>query len=111
VQPQRVNENTFEDLRYKKNELLTMLETGDKVQRNKSIKELAGFSFDDKVRQALEKVLFSDPDPELRQSAEQALGEVKNDKALPALEKARVQDPSEDVRREADQAIKKLESY
>jgi HEAT repeat protein len=74
-------------------------------------RELAGFSFDDNIRQALEEVLLSDPDAELRQSAAQALGEVKNVKARPALEKARVQDPSEDVRRAADQAIKKLESY
>jgi HEAT repeat protein len=108
AQPQGINENTFEDLRYKKTELLTMLDTGDKVQRNKAIKELAGFSFDDKVRQAIEKVLLSDPDPELRQSAAQALGEVKNIKAKPALEKARVEDSAADVRKAADGSIGKL---
>jgi hypothetical protein len=110
VQPQGVNENTFEDLRYKKNELLTMLETGDKDNRIKAINELAGFSFDDKVRQTLENVLLSGPDAELRQSAAQALGEVKNVKAKPALEKARVEDSDADVRKAADESIRKIES-
>ena len=58
------------------------LQTPDKEQRKEAIKELAGFSFDDKVRQALENVLLSDPDPELRKEAAQAFGKVKNTKAL-----------------------------
>lgn len=109
VQPQGVNENTFKDLRYKKNELLKKLETGDKAQRKETIGELAGFSFDDNVRQALENILLSDPDTELRIKAAQALGEVRNVKALPALEKAGVEDSDADVRKAADQAIRKIE--
>jgi len=112
VQPQEFDESTLElnkKLQSRKNELLKMLETGNKEQRTEAIKELAGFSFDDKVRLALENVLLSDPDPELRKEAARSFGKVKNAKALAALEKARVEDASEDVRKEADQSIKKLE--
>ena len=70
---------------------------------------MAGFSFDDKVRYALENVLLSDSDAQLRKEAARSFGKVKNTKALAALEKARVEDSSEDVRKEADQSIKKLE--
>ncbi len=111
VQPQQFDESTLElnkKLQYKKNGLLKTLETGDKEQRKEAIKELAGFSFDDKVRCALEDVLLSDPDVELRQEAAQSFGKVKNTKALAALEKARVEDSSEDVRKAADEAIKKI---
>ena len=111
VQPQRFDESTLElnkKLQSKKNELLRMLETGDKEQRMEAIKELAGFSFDDKVRQALESILLSDPDAELRKEAARTFGKVKNTKALAALEKARVEDSSEDVRKEADQSIKRI---
>ena len=82
VQPKTVNENTFKDLRRKKSELLKILQIGDKDNRIKAINELAGFSYDDKVRQAIEKVLLSDPDVELRLTAAQTLGKVKNPKAL-----------------------------
>ncbi len=112
VQPQGFDESTLElnkKLQNEKSELLKMLQTPDKEQRKEAIKELAGFSFDDNVRHALENVLLSDPDPELRKEAAQTFGKVKNTKALPALEKARVEDSSEDVRKEADQTIKKLE--
>jgi HEAT repeat protein len=112
VQPKQVDKETqalFEALRYKKSELFKKLATGDKEQRREAIDELGGFSFDDGVRQALENVLLSDPDPELRQEVAQAFGEVKNTKALAALEKARVEDSSVDVRKAADKSIKKIE--
>jgi hypothetical protein len=112
VQPQGFDESTLQlnmNLQYKKSELLKQLQTPDKEPRREAIAELAGFSFDDNVRQALENVLLSDPDPELRIEAAQSFGKVKNAKALAALEKARVEDVSEDVRKEADQSIKKLE--
>jgi hypothetical protein len=111
VQPVEFDERTLElnkKLQNKKNELLRTLETEDKDQRKEAIKELAGFSFDDKVRGALEDVLLSDPNVELRQEAAQSFGKVKNTKALAALEKARVEDSSEDVRKAADEAIKKI---
>jgi len=112
VQPQGFDESTLQlnmSLQYKKSELLKQLQTGNKELRMEAIKELAGFSFDDKVRQALENVLLSDPDAELRKEAARTFGKVKNKKALAALEKARVEDSNEDVRKEADQTIKTLE--
>jgi hypothetical protein len=112
VQPQQFDESTLQlniSLQYKKSELLKQLQMPDKEQRMEAIKELAGFSFDDNVRQALENVLLSDPDAELRKEAAHSFGKVNNTKALPALEKARVEDPSEDVRKAADEAIKSIE--
>jgi hypothetical protein len=112
VQPHGFDESTLElnkKLQAEKSELLKMLQTPDKERRKEAIKELAGFSFDDNVRHALENVLLSDPDAQLRIEAARTFGKVKNTKALAALEKARVEDPIEDVRKEADQSIKKLE--
>ncbi len=113
VQPKRIDKETqalLKTLRYKRGVLLKQLKTGDKEQRMQAIKELAAFSFDDNVRQSLEKVLLSDPDPELRTEVANAFGEVKNVKAMAALEKARVEDADENVRKAADQAIKNLGS-
>lgn len=112
VQPQQFDESTLQlnmSLQYRKSELLKQLQIANKELRREAIRELAGFSFDDNVRQALEDVLLSDPDPELRAEAAQAFGKVKNVNARAALEKARVEDPSEDVRRAADEAIKSIE--
>ena len=111
VQPKYDEETMalFEALRYRKSELLRTIEIGDNEHRLDAIVELAGFSFDDKVRNALEKVLFSDPDSELRQAAARSLGKVKNVKARAALEKARVQDPNVNVRKEADRSLDKIE--
>ncbi len=111
TQPVAYDEDTqllFETLRHKKQILLKQLQTGDEEQRKDAIKELAGFSFDDTVRLALENVLLSDPDAELRKEAIKAFAEVKNTKALAALEKARVEDSRQDVRKEADEAIKSI---
>jgi len=111
VQPQQFDESTLQlnmNLQYKKSELLKQLQAPNKEQRREAIDELAGFSFDDNVRAALENVLLSDPDPELRKEAAQAFGKVKNTGARAALEKARVEDPSVDVRKAADEAIKSI---
>jgi hypothetical protein len=111
VQPQQFDESTLQlniNLQYRKSELLKQLQMPNKELRMEAIKELAGFSFDDNVRQALENVLLSDPDPELRAEAAHSFGEVKNANARTALEKARVEDPSVDVRKAADEAISSL---
>jgi hypothetical protein len=111
VQPQQFDESTLQlniNLQYKKSELLKQLQAPNKEQRREAIDELAGFSFDDNVRAALENVLLSDPDPELRAEAAHSFGEVKNTGARAALEKARVEDPSVDVRKAADEAISSL---
>ncbi|MFZ0033996.1 MAG: HEAT repeat domain-containing protein [Sedimentisphaerales bacterium] len=113
VQPQQFDESTLQlnmSLQYKKSEFLKQLQTPDKEQRREAIAELAGFSFDDNVRNALQNILLSDPDPELRAEAAHSFGEVKNTNARAVLEKARVEDPSEDVRKAADEAIKSIES-
>ena len=98
----------FERLRHQKDELLKTLKEGTGEQQKEAIAKLAGFSFDDKVRQALEEVLLSSPDPQLRNAVAISLGQVKNKGVLPALEKAKAQDPDQQVREEADKAIKKI---
>ena len=98
----------FKRLRNKKSELLKKLEFTDKKIRKESISELAGFSFDEKVKKALEDILLSDPDPELRIEAAKSFAKVKNDKAIPTLEKVRIEDSDEQVRKEADKAIKTI---
>ena len=111
VQPQQFDESSLQlnmDLQYKKSELLKQLQAPDKELRREAIDELAGFSFDDNVRYALEQILLSDPDPELRAEAAHSFGEVKNANALAALERARVEDPSVDVRKAADDAIENI---
>ncbi|MCX5637738.1 MAG: HEAT repeat domain-containing protein [Planctomycetota bacterium] len=110
VRPQydRKTAKLFEQLRYKKGELLKKLEMGEKEERKKAIDKLAGFSFDEKVRGTLEHILASDPDPELRKEVAESVAKVKNREVLPALEKARVEDTDKEVREEADKAIKKI---
>jgi hypothetical protein len=88
--------------------LLDRLAMGNKFQRLEAIELLAESSFNDRVRQALENVLLSDPDPQLRKEVAHIFGVVRNTEALPALEKARVEDSDEDVRKEADYAIEKI---
>jgi len=95
----------FEKLRRKKSELLKKLRIGDKANRLETIRELAGFSFDNKVREALEEVLLSDPDPELRMEVAKSFGKTSNKKVLAALETAKSNDPNAAVRRAAHKAI------
>jgi HEAT repeat protein len=107
----RYDENTlklFKRLRAKKSELLRKLRIGDKPARLNAIIELSCFSFDDKVRQALEEVLLSEPDSELRKEAIKAFSNVKNKRALSLLEKVRVEDSDKEVRAEADHAIREI---
>ncbi len=101
----------FEKLRRKKSELLKKLRIGDKDKRKETIRELAGYSFDKKVREALVDVLLSDPDPELRMEVAKSLGKTTNKKVLPALEIAKADDPSAEVRQEAHKAIMKIRGH
>ena len=110
----KYDENTaklFEKLRRKKSELLKTLEIGNKEKRIEAIRELAGFSFDDKVGKALEDVLLSDPDPELRKKVANSLGKTTNRNVLAALEKAKTEDSNKEVRQEAYKAIIKIREY
>ena len=98
----------FMRLRQKKNELVERLESGDKEERKEVIDELAGYSFDTRVREALEEVLRTEEDAELRKAAVISLSKLKNRKALAALEKAMVEDADEEVREEACRAIREI---
>ena len=107
----RYDKNTaelFGKLRQKKCELLEKLRSGTKENRIEAATELAGFSYDDKVKKALEDILLSDADVQLRKQVALSLGKVKNAEFLPILEKIRVADPSEIVRKAADEAIKNI---
>jgi hypothetical protein len=101
----------FEKLRNKKSKLLKTLKIGSKENRKKAISELAGFTFDDQVRQALEDVLLSDPDPELRKEVAISFEDTTNKKVLPALEKAEADDSSREVRQAAYRAIIMIKGY
>jgi hypothetical protein len=101
----------FEKLRRRKSELLKGLRIGDKTKCKEAIRELAGFSFDDKVRDALEGILLSDPDAELRKQVAKSFSKTSNKKVLAALEIASTDDPNEEVRQEARQAIIKIRGY
>jgi len=110
----KYDENTaklFEKLRRKKSELLKTLKIGNKEKRIEAIRELAGFSFDDTVRKALEDVLLSDPDPGLRKQVADSLGKTTNKNVLAALEKAKAEDSKKEVRQEAYKAIIKIRGY
>jgi len=100
----------FAQVRNKKDELLRVLKIGDKASRTRAITDLAGYSFDDTVREALEEIILKDPDAELRKCVAESLGNVKNKNFIPTLEKVRLEDSNEEVRREADKAISQITS-
>jgi len=101
----------FEKLLRKKSELLKTLKIGNKKKRIEAIRDLAGFSFDGNVKKALEDVLLSDPDPELRQQVAESLGKTANENVVAALQKAKVEDSNREVRQEAYKALIKIKGY
>ena len=101
----------FEEIRRKKSELLKRLKVCDKDKCKKAIRELASFSFDDEVRLALEDILLTSPDVELRKEVAKALGKTSNKKVLAALQEAKVYDPSMEVRLVAHNSILKIKGY
>ncbi len=103
-------DNDFANIRQRKAMLLNQLNNGQKAERLQAISELAGFSFDDSVRKALEDVLVSDPDASLRKEAADSFGKVKNQGALHTLEKVKIADLDAEVRQAADNAINKIKS-
>lgn len=100
-----------ERLRQKKSELLKVLRIGDKERRIQAIRELAGYSSDDGVRKALENILLSDPDPELRKEVATSFGRTENRKVVAALEEAKAADSSKEVRQAAYRAIILIKGY
>ena len=100
-----------EAIRKKKSEQLKVLKIGDKEKRIEAIHELAAFASDNQVRQALEKVLLSDPDPELRKEVAVSLGKTENLNVLAALTQAKENDPDRDVRQAAYRSIIMIKGY
>ena len=105
------NEELFAELRLKKEDLLELIKSPEKELRAKAVEDLAGFSFDETVRQAMEKVLLSDPEPDLRKQAAKALGKVSNKQVLGALQQAKSNDPDASVRQEAFRSIILVKGY
>ncbi len=106
----RVNYEGLDKIRLKKENFLRQLKSPDKPQRLSAVIELAGFSFDDRVKAELENILLSDPDPAMRITAAHAFASVKNRGALPTLQRVRVADPETSVRQAADSAINQIKS-
>lgn len=100
-----------EAMRKRKSKQLKVLKMGDKEKRIQAIRDLAGFSFDDEVRRALEDVLSSDPDPELRKEVAVSFGKTENRIVLAALTQAKAKDPVRDVRQAAYRAIIMIKGY
>jgi HEAT repeat protein len=92
-------------------EQLRVLKIGVKEDRLAAIRELEIFSFVSHVRAALEDVLLSDPDPELRKQVATSFGKTANPKVVAALKTARAMDPDKGVRQAAYRAIINIEGY
>jgi hypothetical protein len=101
----------MERLQQKKSELLKVLKIGEKERRIQAIHDLAEFSCDDAVRSALEKVLLSDPDPQLRKEVAKSFGKTDNMKVVAALEEAKNTDLSRDVRQAAYRSLILIKGY
>jgi len=106
----QVNYDGLDKIRLKKENFLKQLKSPNKPERLSAIIELAGFSFDERVKAELENILLSDPDPAMRIVAASSFAKVKNQGALPTLEKVRVQDSDTSARQAADDAIKQIKS-
>ena len=101
----------LERLKQKKSEFLKVLRIGDKERRIQAIRDLAGYSSDDGARKALENVLLTDPDPELRKEVATSFGRTENRKVVAALEEAKATDSSKEVRQAAYRAIILIKGY
>ena len=101
----------IERLRLKKSELLKVLRIGDKERRMQAIRDLTEFTCDDAVRGALEKVLLSDPDPELRKEVAASFGGTENGRLVPALQEAKNTDSDQTVRQAAYRSIILIKGY
>ncbi len=109
--PDSLTAEQLERLRLKKSELLKVLRIGDKERRMQAIRDLAVHSSDDGVRKALEKVLLSDPDPELRRQVATSFGKTENRNVVAALEEAKATDSDKDVRQAAYRSIILIKGY
>lgn len=102
------SQDNFAAARERKSSFLRELNSTDKSLRMNAIRNLVGFSYDDNVRIALENVILSDNDPDIRIAVANAFGSVKNMKVLPTLERIRIDDENADVRKACDIAINNI---
>lgn len=105
------NEELFAEIRLKKEDLLEMIKSTEKELRAKAVEGLVGFCFDKEVRAAMEDVLLSDPEVDLRRQAAKALGRVSNKEVISALQAAKAGDPDHGVRQEAYKSIILVKGY
>lgn len=98
-------------MRQEQGELLKVLKIGDKKSRTGAIRELACFYFDEKAQAALEDVLLTDPNPEIRKEVATSLGKTENPRVTPALKIARSKDPDRGVRQAAYRSLIMIEGY
>jgi hypothetical protein len=95
----------------KKQELLERLRIADDEERVKATEGLAGFTGDEKVREALEKALLSDRAADVRAAAAKALVNQSGSKAVPALKRAYQEDAERQVSQAADKALIMIQGY
>ena len=101
----------IERLRLKKSELLDALRIGDKERRIQAIRDLTEFTCDDAVRVAMEKILLSDPDPDLRKEVAKSFGRTENSKLVSSLQEAKNADSDKEVRQAAYRSIILIKGY
>ena len=100
-----------ESMRRHQSELLKVVKIGDKENRISAIHELTPYSFNSRVRAALEDVLLSDPEAEVRKQVATSLGKTSNPKVTRALKMAKAKDPDRGVRQAAYRSIIMIEGY
>ena len=98
-------------MRRHQNELLKVVKIGDKENRISAIHELTPFSSNSRVRAALEDVLLSDPEAEVRKQVATSLGKTSNPKVTRALKMAKAKAPDRGVRQAAYRSIIMIEGY
>lgn len=107
----KTGEQLRAEVQLNKPDLLEMIGSPQKKLRTRAVDGLADFSFDAEIRRAMEKVLLSDPEPDLRRKAARALGKATNTEVLPALQKAKAADPNHGVRQQAYRSIILVKGY
>lgn len=81
---------------------------GSPSERRKAVGILARFSDESQVREALENVLLSDPNVEVRWKTAISLGRIGDSASIAVLDKAGLNDPVEQVRETAKYMARKI---
>ena len=72
---------------------------------------MAALYFDDKARAALEDVLLTDTDPDVRKEVATSLGRTEDVNVTAALKIAKARDPDRQVRQAAYRSLIMIEGY